>query len=77
MEELIRHLKDFLGNRVEAVNVKGPAEIDVIVNEKEDVESLSASLKSHIIDIVDENTLAKINLVSASGKVEDSFSLNQ
>ncbi|GAA4205359.1 hypothetical protein GCM10022289_24640 [Pedobacter jeongneungensis] len=77
MEELIRQLKTFLGNSARAIKVKGPAEIDIVVNENENIEALLARLQAHIIEIVDENTLGKINLVSPDGELKESFSLNQ
>ncbi|AZI27411.1 MAG: hypothetical protein EOO20_14775 [Chryseobacterium sp.] len=77
MEELINQLKSFLGNRVEAVRAKGPAELEIVIGEMEDVERLSSELKAHIVELVDENTLAKIDFVTAEGKEIDSFSLTQ
>lgn len=77
MEELIAQLSAFLGNRVMAIESKGPAEIDIAVAESEDIAALSSDLQAHIVEIVDENSLAKINFVLSDGQVKDSFSLNQ
>lgn len=77
MEELVNQLKDFLGNRVEGVRQKGPAELEIVIGEMENVERLSAEIKAHILELVDENTLAKINFVTTEGKEIDSFSLTQ
>ncbi|RZK17198.1 MAG: hypothetical protein EOO86_13160, partial [Pedobacter sp.] len=75
MKTLINTLKDFLGNRVEDVRQKGPAELEIVIREMENVERLSAEIKAHILELVDENTLAKINFVTTEGKEIDSFSL--
>ena len=77
MKTLINTLKDFLGNRVEDVRQKGPAELEIVIGEMENVERLSAEIKAHILELVDENTLAKINFVTTEGKEIDSFSLTQ
>lgn len=77
MKTLINTLKDFLGNRVEDVRQKGPAELEIVIREMENVERLSAEIKAHILELVDENTLAKINFVTTEGKEIDSFSLTQ
>jgi len=77
MEELIDQLNHFLGKRVESIKQKGPAEIEITVNKIEDVEGLSEELKDHIVEIIDENTLAKISFVAPNGQEVDSFSLNQ
>lgn len=77
MEKLIEQLKAFLGNRIMDLKIKGPAEVDILIGDKQPLEPLASELRSHIIEIVDENTLAKINLVRADGTLADSFSLNQ
>ena len=77
MEKLIEQLKAFLGNRIMDLKIKGPAEVDILIDDGQPVESLASELRNHIIEIVDENTLAKINFVRADGTLADSFSLNQ
>ena len=77
MEKLIEQLKAFLGNRIMDLKVKGPAEVDILIADKQPLEPLASELRNHIIEIVDKNTLAKINLVRADGTLADSFSLNQ
>ena len=77
MEELINQIKAFLGNRVEDVRQKGVAELEIVIGEMEDVERLSAELKVHILELVDKNTLAKIDFVTDEGKEIDSFSITQ
>lgn len=77
MEELISQLQTFLGRRAKDIEIKGPAEINVTVAEDEDVSALSAELRSHILEIIDENTFAKINIISSDSAEKDSFSLNQ
>lgn len=77
MEELINQIKAFLGNRVEDVRQKGEAELEIVIGEMEDVERLSAELKAHILELVDENTLAKIDFVTDEGKEVESFSITQ
>lgn len=77
MEQLIEQLKAFLGNRITDLKIKGPAEVDILIDVKQPVEPLASELRNHIIEIVDENTLAKINFVRADGTLADSFSLNQ
>jgi len=77
MEKLIEQLKAFLGNRIMDLKIKGPAEVDILIDDKQPSEPLASELRSHIIEIVDENTLGKINLVRADGTLADSFSLNQ
>lgn len=77
MEELTEQLKAFLGDRIHLVAIAGPAEINLIVAGGENVEALSTALQSHIVELADKNTLAKINLISLDGAVRDSFSLNQ
>lgn len=77
MEELINQLKKYLGNRVEEVRSKGLAEVEIVIGEMEDVDQLSADLKTHIGGIVDEITLAKIDFVTPEGKELYSFALNQ
>ena len=77
MEELINQLKKYLGNRVEEVRSKGPAEVEIVIGEMEDIDQLSAGLKAHIVEIVDEITLAKIDFVTPEGKELYSFALNQ
>ncbi|MDQ0965200.1 hypothetical protein QFZ20_000603 [Flavobacterium sp. W4I14] len=77
MEKLIEQLKAFLGNRIMDLKVKGPAEVDMLIDDEQPLEPLASELRSHVIEIVDKNTLAKINLVRADGTLADSFSLNQ
>lgn len=77
MEELIAQLKVFLGKRVRTIGIKGPAEINIIVAENENAAALSAELQQYVAEIVDANSLAKINVISPDGNVTDSFSLNQ
>ena len=77
MEKLIEQLKAFLGNRIMDLKIKGPAEVDILIDDKQPLEPLASELRNHIIEIVDENTLAKINLVRVDGTLADSFSLNQ
>jgi len=77
MEELIAQLKTFLGSRISEIVRTGAAEIDLVVEENEDIEALSADLQSNIVALVGQNTLAKINLISADGEVKASFPLNQ
>lgn len=77
MENLIEQLKAFLGNIIMDLKIKGPAEVDILIDDEQPLEPLAAELRNHIIEIVDENTLAKINLVRADGTLADSFSLNQ
>jgi hypothetical protein len=77
MEKLIEQLKTFLGNRIMDLKIKGPAEVDILIDDKQPLEPLASELRNHIIEIVDENTLAKINFVRADGTLADSFSLNQ
>jgi len=77
MEELINQLREFLGARVENVQRKGPAELEIIIGEMEDVEQLSTQLKTHIMELANQNTLAKIDFVTPDGKELYSFSLSQ
>ncbi|MCX2475021.1 hypothetical protein OQZ33_11825 [Pedobacter sp. MC2016-05] len=77
MEELINQLKKYLGNRVEEVRSKGPAEVEIVIGEMEDVDQISTDLKTHIGGIVDGITLAKIDFVTPEGKELYSFALNQ
>lgn len=77
MEKLIEQLKAFLGNRIMDLKIKGPAEVDILIDDEQSLEPLASELRNHIIEIVDENTLAKINFVRAEGTLADSFSLNQ
>ncbi|MGM9478101.1 hypothetical protein ACS5PU_16870 [Pedobacter sp. GSP4] len=77
MEELIVQLKAFLRRRIGRIEIKGAAEINLVLAENENPVTRSAELKAHVIEIIDESTLAKINLLSSSGGVLDSFSLNQ
>jgi hypothetical protein len=75
MEELINQIKLYLGNSAENVFKKGPAEIEVVVDK--DGQQLSENLKAHILDLVNEDTIAEISFVDPSGNLIDSFSLNQ
>jgi hypothetical protein len=77
MEELVRALRAFLGRRAKDIEIKGPAEINITAAENEDVVALSAELQSHVVEIVDGNILAKINIIPSDGGEKDSFSLNQ
>lgn len=77
MEELMNQIKLFLGNSAKNIFKKGPAEVEVVVNEGENGQQLSGNLKEHIVDLVDEDVIAKISFVDQSGNVIDSFSLNQ
>ncbi|MNI57064.1 hypothetical protein D3C87_1071130 [compost metagenome] len=77
MEKLIEQLKAFLGNRIMDLKIKGPAKVDILIDDKQPLEPLASELRNHIIEIVDKNTLAKINFVRADGTLADSFSLNQ
>jgi len=77
MKELINKLKDFLGNRVEDVREKGPAELEIVMGEMEDVDVLSEEVKTHIVELADENTVGKVDFVTSEGKEIYSFSLNQ
>jgi len=77
MEKLIEQLKAFLGNRIMDLTIKGPAEVDILIDDEQPLEPLASDLRNHITEIVDENTLAKINFVRANGSLADSFSLNQ
>jgi len=49
------------------LKIKGPAEVDILIDDGQPLESLASELRNHIIEIVDENTLAKINFVRADG----------
>lgn len=77
MNELIEQLKEYLGTRVEDVRRKDTAELEIVIGEMEDVEALAADIKQHILEIVDENTLGKINFVTPDGEEVYSFSLTQ
>lgn len=59
------------------LTIKGPAEVDILIDDEQPLEPLASDLRNHITEIVDENTLAKINFVRANGSLADSFSLNQ
>ncbi|WP_231424138.1 MULTISPECIES: hypothetical protein [Pedobacter] len=77
MEELINQLKEYLGSRIEDVRRKGAAELEIVIGEMEDVDQLSTNLKAHILEIVDQDTIAKIDFVTPDGKELYSFSLAQ
>jgi len=77
MEKLIEQLNAFLGDRIMDLKIKGPAEVDILIDEKQPLDSLASQLRSHNIELVDENTWARINFVRAYGTLADSFSLNQ
>ena len=77
MEELISKLKAFLGERAQRIEAKGAAEIDIVVTEGYEIDQLALELEEQIINLVSEDTLAKINLLDQSKTVIRSFSLNQ
>ena len=77
MEELINQLKTFFGDRSKNIFKTGPAEIEIVISDYEDAAQLATELKAHIIKIIDENSIAKINIVNEGGDLVDSFSLNQ
>ncbi|QPH40019.1 hypothetical protein [Pedobacter endophyticus] len=77
MEELINQLKAFLGERAQRIEAKGAAEIDIVVTEGYKIDQLALELEEQIINLVSEDTLAKINLLDQSKTVIRSFSLNQ
>lgn len=54
MENLIEQLKAFLGNRIMDLKIKGPAEVDILIDDEQPLEPLAAELRNHIIEIVDE-----------------------
>lgn len=77
MEELINQLKQFFGEKAQRIEKKAPAEIDIVINDGYNINQLSTELQEHIINFVNEDTLAKINLLDKNNKEVDSFSLNQ
>jgi len=77
MDELINHLKEFLGNKVEDVRKKDIPELEIVIGEMEDVEGLAAEIKAEILHLVNETTLAKIDFVTPDGGEIYSFSLTQ
>lgn len=77
MEELINQLKSFLGDKALHIFKKGPAEVEVQIKGGENIEQLSVELKAHIVDLVDETTIAQIDIVDEKGNQVDHFALNQ
>ncbi|PWS30173.1 hypothetical protein [Pedobacter paludis] len=77
MNELINQLNYFFGDKSLEINLIGPAEINIVLKDQDDAPQLSQDLQNHIVQIVNEDTLAKINFVNGEGKTLDSFALNQ
>ena len=64
MEELTMELKAVLSSLIRGTAIKGPAEINLLMAENEEPVRSTAVLNAHIVEIIGELTLAKINLVS-------------
>ena len=77
MKELIGKIKNKLKGQVQDVYVAGPAEINIVVIDPAQAESLSVKLQEHIAEMADSTTIAEIRFIGTQNELLDRFPLNQ
>ena len=76
MKELIEKLKRTYNDRIASIDSTGAAEINIRLNEGA-ARDFVQTLKDHLIELVDELTIVKINVFDDQGVLIDSFASNQ
>jgi len=77
MEELINQLTAHYRSVIQNITIAGKAELNITLNSGADAVDFSQNLQDHLVEILDELTIVKINILAVDGKVVDSFSSNQ
>lgn len=77
MEKLLQEITNRYPQQVSQIEQIKPTEINITLNDNTDIASFSQELQDHIIALIDELTILKVNLLSANGTIRDSFSTNQ
>ena len=77
MEELIANLKTKYNSEIADIKSAGAAEISVVLKQATDDTMFVSDLKDHLVQIIDELTIVKINVVDTDGNLIDSFATNQ
>ncbi|RZJ70441.1 MAG: hypothetical protein EOO47_23435 [Flavobacterium sp.] len=77
MEKLIATLKKKYDNQISEISQSGIAEINIQLKEGIESASFIQNLQNHFVELVDELTIVKINIIDANGNQIDSFASNQ
>ncbi|RZL41518.1 MAG: hypothetical protein EOP00_24695 [Pedobacter sp.] len=77
MENLIAILKEKYVNQISEIHQSGTAEIDIQITENTQANRFVQNLQNHFVELADELTIVKINIIDANGNKVDSFASNQ
>lgn len=77
MENLIATLKEKYANQISVINQAGAAEINIHLNDNVNPAVFIQNLQNHFVELADELTIVKINIIDVNDNRVDSFSSNQ
>lgn len=77
MKEIVQKLNDQYADRIETINQKGATELLISLKEEVDTERFSQDLRDHLVEIIDSQTIIKVNILNSNQELVDSFATNQ
>jgi hypothetical protein len=77
MENIIQKINQKYGVEVDQIKKIGQAEIAIYLEQSIDTTAFAQKLQDNLLDIIDDLSIVKINIIDANGIMIDSFSSNQ
>lgn len=77
MENIIQKITQQYGSEVNYIKKIGTAEIAVQLKKDVNTTNFAQKLQDNLVDIIDDLTIVKVNVIDANGNLIESFSSNQ
>lgn len=77
MKELIEQLAAKYPLQIAKVSPIAEAELEVCLKEGVNFPAFSQNVQNHLLEMVDELTIVKVNILDHQGNIVDSFATNQ
>ena len=77
MSELYEKLKIKYADQIESLSTIGPAEIAITLKPNTDERAFSQELQNQLVELIDHQTIIKIDILNSHNEVVDSFATNQ
>jgi len=77
MEQIISQLREKYSTEIKNIAKVEETVIAIELLETVQLADFAQSLKDHLLELIDELTILKVNIVDANGKLLDSFATNQ
>lgn len=77
MEHIISQLREKYSTEIKNIVKVEETVIAIELLDTVQLTDFAQSLKDHLVELIDELTILKVNIVDANGKLLDSFATNQ